>query len=601
MRPPVRPLLQPLLRPVRSWWKQERRDAPNTPLRRPLLLALVLLTPVLAWQLVRRQAEIQKLDSARTELTREVGGDLLVLTGLLGGLLVIRASVMLERRRQMLVQSQLDRVAARRLRQTSQELDAMLQQLGMQPDSFERGEIKFKVNQLASRMEWLLQSARSLALLDALTQLPNRRHFIDQILIESARAKRAKKRFAVLFIDVDKFKAINDTYGHATGDRALIAVSQRLKETIRAGDFLSRLGSDEFAVLMDLSAIPHSSEQTLKAHAHLFACRIMAMFEELADLGNVSIGIDVSIGVSVVDPEASDPEAILRQSDLAMDQAKRQQHARVAVFDVATAKGSYDDYQLYADLKDAMRQDGLTMAFQPEVDGDQRLRGVEALARWQHPTRGFMPPDVFIDLAERYRMMRELGEHLFQLSLDGFLELRQALGRPDLRLSTNISPSQLSDPQLQARLLGMLERSGVDPTQVTLEITEVSILERTPTSEANLLALRDAGIELSLDDFGTGYSSLNLINTLQPNEIKIDRSFVLALHSDPYARQIVEVIAGMSTQMPLHLVAEGVEDETTFLALRELGIQYFQGYWFSKPLPVAELVARYGVESNVKS
>ncbi len=580
----MRPLVRSLVQPLKSWWKQERRDSCRTPLRRPLILATLSLTTVVI-----------------VLLAQQLGRNLTLLAALLAGLLAIRISVMLERRRQSLLQTLQDRQAAGKIRQTSRELDAMLQRLGMAPDSFQRGEIKYKVNQLASRMEWLLQSARSLALLDGLTQLPNRRHFIEQVQIESARAKRAQKRFAVLFIDVDKFKAINDTYGHATGDRALIAVSQRLKETIRAGDFLSRLGSDEFAVLMDLSAIRSNSDQTLKAHAHLFACRIMAMFDELANLGNVSIDIDISIGVSVVDPDSSDPEAILRQSDLAMEQAKRQQHARVAVFDVATTQGSYDDYQLYADLKDALRQDGLSMAFQPVVDGEQQLRGVEALARWQHTSRGSIPPDQFINLAERYRMMRELGEQLFQLSLDGYLALRQTLGRPDLRLSTNISPSQLSDPQLQARLLGMLERSGVEPTLVTLEITEVSILERTPTSEANLEALRKAGIELSLDDFGTGYSSLNLINTLQPNEIKIDRSFVLALHSDPYARQIVEVIAGMSTQMPLHLVAEGVEDEATFLALRELGIQYFQGYWFSKPLPVAELAARYGAVPNPTS
>ena len=571
------PLLLLVPKPLQSWWKQELRDAPRAPRQRRLLLLLLALTSLLI-----------------ALLARHLGQELLVVGILLASLLVSRAALMLDRRRQLLFQARQERKAAGRIRQTGRDLDLMLQQLGMQPDSFEQGEIKFKVSQLTSRMEWLLQSARSLALLDALTQLPNRRHFIEQVQIESARAQRASKRFAVLFIDVDKFKAINDTYGHATGDRALIAVAQRLKRTIRAGDFLSRLGGDEFAVLMDLSAIQNGSEQTLKAHAHLFACRIMAMFEDQADLGSVSIDIDISIGVSVVDPDDNDPEAILRQSDLAMEQAKRQQHARVAVFDVATAKGSYDDYQLYADLKEAMRSGGLSMAFQPVVDQQKQLRGVESLARWQHPGQGFIAPDVFINMAERYRMMRELGDHLFQCSLDGFLELQQAIDNPKLRLSTNISPSQLSDPQLQARLLGMLERTGVDPALVTLEITEVSILERTPTSQANLQALRRAGIELSLDDFGTGYSSLNLINTLQPNEIKIDRSFVLALHTDRYARQIVEVIAGMSTQMPLHLVAEGVEDEATFQTLKELGIQYFQGYWFSMPLPVAELASRYG-------
>ncbi len=574
MRHQVRALLQ---RPVRSWWKQERREHPRSQMRKPLLLVLLLLTAVLAWYM---------------------GRDLLVFAALLAVVLavvlLVRANVMLERRRQNLRELELEQKSSRRLRQTSRNLDEVLQQLGMAPDSFKRSEINFKVNQLASRMEWLLESARSLALLDSLTQLPNRRHFLEQVQIESARSKRSRKRFAVLFIDIDKFKAINDTYGHATGDRALVAVSQRLKDTIRAGDFLSRLGGDEFAVLMDLSALHSNSEQTLKAHAHLFACRMMEMFEEPANLGNVSIDIDISIGVNVLDPDSSDPEAILRQSDLAMDQAKRQQHARVAVFDVATAKGNYDDYQLYADLKDALRQGGLSIAFQPVVDREQRPRGVEALARWRHPSRGFIGPDVFLDIGERYRMMRELGDHLFQLSLDGFLALDGVLQQPGLRLSSNLNPSQLSDPQLQARLLGMLELSGVDPKRLTLEITEASILDRSTTTEANLQAFRAAGIELSLDDFGTGYSSLNLINTLQPNEIKIDRSFVLALHTDSYARQIVEVIAGMSTQMPLHLIAEGVEDEETFQALRKLGIQYFQGYLFSKPLPVAELAACYG-------
>ncbi|MEX0587658.1 MAG: EAL domain-containing protein [Cyanobium sp.] len=576
-RPRVRPQWLPVLNPLRSWWKQERRDVPQTRRQERLQLALLLLSGVLL-----------------ALVASQLGKTLLLLLPLLAGALLIRIFLLLERRRQLLLQTRQERRAALRIQQTGRELDTMLQQLGMTPESSDRTELKFKLGQLANRMEWLLKSARSLALLDSLTQLPNRRHFIEQIQIESARAKRAKKRFAVLFIDVDKFKAINDTYGHDTGDRALVEVSRRLKQTIRAGDFLSRLGGDEFAVLMDLSAIQPGSEQTYKAHAHLFACRIMTRFEELANLGNVTIDINISIGVNVVDPDASEPEAILRQSDLAMDLAKRQQHARVAVFDVATAKGNYDDYQLYADLKDALRSSGLRMFFQPVVDSNQQLRGVEALARWQHPSRGFIPPDVFIDMAERYRMMRELGDHLFQLSLDGFLALRQAINNPALRLSANVSPSQLSDPQLRARLLGMLERSGVEPSVVTLEITEVSILDRTPTTEANLEALREAGIELSLDDFGTGYSSLNMINTLQPNEIKIDRSFVLALHTDTYARQIVEVIAGMSTQMPLHLVAEGVEDEATFQVLRELGIQYFQGYWFSKPLPVIELAERYG-------
>lgn len=264
----------------------------------------------------------------------------------------------------------------------------------------------------------------------------------------------------------------------------------------------------------------------------------------------------------------------------------------MAVFDLtASGDASLDDYQLFSDLKEAMRQGTLTMAFQPLVRGDGQWWSLEALARWQHPTRGFVPPDRFIAVAERYRLMGELGDQIFSLSLQGFQAIRQALRLPGLRLSANISPSQLSDPALHQRLAAMLAEAGVPPQLITLEITEVSILERNTATEANLEQFRRQGYRLALDDFGTGYSSLSLLSTLRPEEIKIDKSFVMALGSDAMAEQIVAVISSMARHMDLQLVAEGVEDAATLGALQQLGIPLFQGYHFQRPLLPEALIA----------
>jgi diguanylate cyclase (GGDEF)-like protein len=443
----------------------------------------------------------------------------------------------------------------------------------------------------------LQASAHTLTRLDPLTGLPNRPHFIQQIELAADRARRSSRPFAVLFVDIDQFRSLNDTYGHTTGDQVLIAVAQRLRHTVRRGDGLARYGDDEFAVLMDLSGIG-DGEELLRAHAYQFASRLVAEFRPALDLGDTSLDVGVSVGVSVMRPEATDAAAILRQLDGAILQAKAQRHERVAVFDLTAVNGaSLDDYQLFSDLKEAMRQGSLQMAFQPLVDGNGEWRSLEALARWQHPTRGFIPPDRFIAVAERYRLMRELGDQIFALSLQGFSAIRLALQKAELRLSTNISPSQLSDPELHERLAAMLREAGIPPQLITLEITEASILERDPATEANLEQFRRQGYRLALDDFGTGYSSLSLLSTLRPDEIKIDKSFVMALGSDAMAGQIVAVVAGLARQMNLQLVAEGVENAEVLAALQAHGIGLFQGYHFHRPQPAAALIAAGGPPS----
>ncbi|MFU8885342.1 MAG: putative bifunctional diguanylate cyclase/phosphodiesterase [Cyanobacteriota bacterium] len=548
----------PLVNRLHSWWQQEWGLITQTSGRRFLFLL------ALAAAAVITIAHLQ-----------QTGLQLLALALVLILLLVL-----------MRQQHQQDQ----RLHITHRQLDALLSQLGSAEPR--PNDIQQKANALTVQLDRLLQSAHAVRLVDQLTELPNRRHFLEQIQLESARALRSGKPFAVLFVDIDQFRSLNDTYGHATGDRALMAVALRLKDTVRLGDFLARYGSDEFAVLMDLSAIRETDEEMLKARAYQFASRVVGQFNEALDLGDTSLDIGVSVGVSVVQPGDTNAEAILRNLDTAILQAKGQKHERVAIFDVnAISSTSLDDYQLFSDLKEAMRRRTLQMAFQPLVTSNGSWWSLEALARWQHPKLGFIPPDRFIAIAERYRLMRELGDLIFELSLQGFSQIRQELQLPELRLSANISPTQLSDPDLHGRLAAMLGAAHLGPELITLEITEASILESNPATEANLEQFRQQGYQLALDDFGTGYSSLNLLNRLKPHEIKIDKSFVMALGSDGYAGQIVAVISSMAQHMDLHLVAEGVENDAIFSALKTLGIPLFQGYHFYRPMPATALIA----------
>jgi len=217
------------------------------------------------------------------------------------------------------------------------------------------------------------------------------------------------------------------------------------------------------------------------------------------------------------------------------------------------------------------------------VDADGQAWAVEALARWSHPLQGAISPEHFLDLAERFRQMPLLGEALLERSIEGFLQLPSDQGR--LQLNLNLSPTQLSNPDLAEQIRRALDRHGMAPQQLTLELTETAVLETTPTVRANLEALRRLGMRLSIDDFGTGYSSLNLLQTLRPDEVKIDQTFISAMTVDPHARRIVALLAGMAPLMGVEIVAEGVETRACFQALQELGVKRFQGFLFSRSLP----------------
>jgi diguanylate cyclase (GGDEF)-like protein len=544
------------------------------------------------------------------DLFGALGRDLLLGLIGLGSLLGVRVLLLSERRRVRLIQRRCELESNRRIQRTGRDLDRLLARLapsGAARTGEERvlarlidehpateslgpaaeGSMERKLERLADRFQHFLEGAKHLALLDPLTQLPNRRYFIEQVQLQVESARGSGQQFAILFVDIDKFKNINDSYGHAIGDAALVLVADQLRSLTRSSDFLGRYGGDEFAILMDLDNGLTTNDEALRLSLQEYAQRIVAPFEQALDLGGFRVELSISVGISLIQGCEPDLEAAMRRSDIAMYRAKQNSHNRIAIFDQSDDSTHLDTYQLYVDLMQAIRDRQFRVLFQPIVDQYGRVHSLEALSRWQHPQLGMIGPEVFVDLAERYRQMNILSDELIGLSLEAYREL--VGDRNDLRLSLNLPPSKLSDPELLPELTRQLARHAIPASSLTIELTERSVLLPQATVSANLKQLRADGIAISLDDFGTGYSSLSLLSALQPDEVKIDKSFVMAMHQDDYARQIITLIADMASRMDLQVVAEGVEDRQVLAILQALGIRLFQGFHFSRPLTVAAL------------
>lgn len=526
----------------------------------------------------------------------------------------LRAITLLARRRRRIVQRQAERLANLRIRQACRELDLLLE--GLLPHERGRGESSQLLGRLSleasampieiapllpeaggsvherelarvtSRFQRFLRSASSLALLDPLTQLPNRRYFIAQVTETAARHSRAGQHFALLFVDVDKFKVINDTYGHAVGDGVLVNVCQRLRQVLGSSDFMARYGGDELAVILDLSRFEDQSPEALNRAAREQAHAMVDSLIPPVQVGDLPIAVSLSIGITLVNPCERDIAAVIQRSDLAMYQAKRSRNSRIIGPDDVGQAPQLNSYQLFTDLIQAIRSRQLQIFFQPIVTASGALHGMEALARWHHPQRGWVSPILFLEMAEQHRQIQLLGHELIRLSLDGFQQLH--LRHPDLRFYLNLSPNQLLAMDLADRLLAQLRARGLPAEQLTLELTEHSILEPHAAVRTNLEALRRAGVHLALDDFGTGYSSLVLLKTLRPDVVKIDKSFIQAISHDPDALHIITLIAALAPRLGLELIAEGIEDRAAVVRLEALGIQYFQGYEFGQPLPLQD-------------
>ena len=409
---------------------------------------------------------------------------------------------------------------------------------------------------------------------DSLTGLANRALFADRLA--HALERRDSGEVGVLFFDVDDFKLINDGLGHAAGDGLLVQVAARLGELVRGGDTAARLGGDEFAVLL---------EHTTEVDAIHVAERIVQSFQTPFDIAGHLVTARASIGIAF-GRAGSAAAGVLLEADAAMYTAKHRGKGVWQVFDPTMAGDGLLEIELRSDLKRAIEAGGLTVAYQPIVDlATRRTVGVEALARWQHPTRGAIPPTQFIPLAEAADLIVPLGRWILREACRTVQGWRASPDGPDdLHVSVNISPRQLLHDSIVADVRAALADSGLEPASLTLEITEGVLVESAGPSLAALEGLKSLGVRIAIDDFGTGYSSLSYLSRLPIDVLKIDRSFVADIGTSRQAAALVRSIVKIGQTLELETIAEGVETEQQLERLRRLGARFGQGYLFARPL-----------------
>ena len=419
------------------------------------------------------------------------------------------------------------------------------------------------------------QRIHHLAHHDALTGLPNRLVMSKRLLVETARSNRNDSGFAVLAIDLDRFKPINDIYGHAAGDRLLRQVADRLRAELRADDMAARLGGDEFAIIQ--SSLKRDDPSATLALAN----RLLERMAEPFDLGETEVTISCSIGVAIYPQDAADADTLLRGADIALYRAKQAGRATFAFFRQEMEETLRDRHLLEQDLRLAAGRGELSLAWQPQATANGVTVGFEALMRWRHPVRGNIPPDMFIPLAEGSGLILQLGAWALQTAC-----LEAARWSNPLRVAVNVSPLQIQQADFLAVVSGILEATGFPPFRLELEVTESLFLSDAERALETLVALKRLGISISLDDFGTGYSSLGTLRKFPFDRIKLDRSFVSKMTDDSQAAAIVHAILGLSRGLGLPVVAEGVETDSQMGALREANCAEIQGYLIGKPQPI---------------
>jgi diguanylate cyclase (GGDEF)-like protein len=422
---------------------------------------------------------------------------------------------------------------------------------------------------------------------DALTGLPNRALFLDRLShVLGAAARHPGDRFAVLFLDLDRFKVINDSLGHAAGDHLLVAVGGRLAESIRPGDTVARLGGDEFGLLLEgIRGLEDAAQVADRVH-HALAQSVEISGQELF--------VTASIGIAVQSPRYRTPDEVLRDADVAMYQAKLKGKACSVVFDSVMHGSVVERMQLEADLRRAVEHgEGFTLQYQPIVAlRTGRLIGVEALARWQHPVRGSLPAAEFVALAEESGAIVPLGEWAIRAAcaqLRAWQERSPALAA--VPVSVNVSARQFHRPDVVDALRRVVREAGVDPRLVAIEITESAIMDDVEESAEKLARLREIGIQIHVDDFGTGYSSLSYLHRFPITAVKIDRSFVAALVGQPESADVVKAIVSIAESLDFDVIAEGVEAEGHVAKLEELRCRYGQGRFLAPPMDASALEA----------
>jgi diguanylate cyclase (GGDEF)-like protein/PAS domain S-box-containing protein len=419
------------------------------------------------------------------------------------------------------------------------------------------------------------------AFYDPLTRLPNRSLLMDRLAQKLLKVADRDRAVSVLFIDVDRFKNVNDSLGHAAGDGLLEALASRLQQVVGPTDTIARFGGDEFIVLVD----------GLEEAALNLATQIMADLAMPLALSNQEILVGVSIGIATTDDSAISGDELVRRSDVALYQAKTAGRGRAAIYEHSTDAFTRERLALEADLRGAAARGELFLEYQPYADlASGEVQGLEALVRWQHPERGTIPPNDFIPLAEETGTIVEIGRWVLKEASEVFRH--RQLVDPDYTdrvLNVNLAPRELRERDLVTYVRQVLAETGLKPCALQLEITEGALVDDAEETAVILAQLKDLGVRLAVDDFGTGYSSLSYLARLPLDTVKIDRSFVTHLGSDPRSEAICRSIVALARSLDMDVVAEGIETRAQLMRLRALGCRRGQGWLIARPVPAESL------------
>ena len=440
--------------------------------------------------------------------------------------------------------------------------------------------LKGKAAKLSESLQAANQNLQKLAFRDPLTRLSNRLMFDRKLAAAVAAADAARGRLTLLFIDLDGFKPVNDCYGHASGDRVLRAVGERLRHTAPQGATIARVGGDEFVMLVD--------QPLNTGEASLLASRVLVALRTPYAVADTEVALSCSIGIAFY-PDCGAANKIMASGDAAMYVAKRAGGSTFAFHEPGMGGDARIQAELMRDLRKAVELGQFELYYQPKIDAESgQVTAVEALLRWNHPTRGLVGPDLFIPMAERIGLISGIGDWVLEQACR---QMHEWKGHGvQMRVAINLSAQQLKQHGLVGRIEHLLQHYGITPAMLTCEVTESTAMTDTKNAHRALTRLGRIGVKVSIDDFGTGYSSLSYLRQLPATELKIDRSFISDVDSNNDARAIVQAVIHLAHALDLTVVAEGVETAAQRDMLHSLGCDEFQGFLFAKPLPAATVL-----------
>lgn len=431
----------------------------------------------------------------------------------------------------------------------------------------------------------MVEEIHQLAFYDPLTGLANRSLLFDRLKIALFVSKRKQQYGAILFIDIDKFKMINDTLGHGLGDMLLKEVANRLRNCLRRIDTVARIGGDEFAIFVE--NLGDNEEDALSNISHL-SQKILSALAQVYKLGPHDYFSSASIGVNLFYGNNKSVDELINNADMAMYKAKSHGRNRVRFFDTQLQKSVEDRATVEIDIRLAINNNQLELYYQIQMNSENKPIGAEALLRWNHPVRGLIPPCDFIPIAEESSLINDLGDWVLNAVCKQLVIWKFDEKTSNLILAVNISGVQFKEPDFVEKVKLQVEEHGINPLNLKLELTESVALENLELVVAKMLKLKEIGIGLSLDDFGTGYSSLSYLKQLPFDQIKIDRQFISNIATDNSDAVMVKTIIGLANNFKMHIIAEGVETDLQLAYLKQYGCKLFQGHFFSKPLPIKE-------------